>query len=474
MKSKNKYIILILAYIVGLSIAQNTTTITLDEFLNKLERTHPLFVREDMNADILREQQKSLTGAEDWNFTSETGINYTQQNQDMYEYTAGASIEGSVSRHFWNTGGSINAGVSISGTSMDYIDNPMYLTCSDSKFDNSIYVGYSQPLLRNWKGFLSKFQYELKGIAIDLSEVEAAQNKKDFLTVYAASFLDWVYYMMEAEVIEQRIELCRESLEKTQQKRAHNLVDEVDVIRAENSLSLCEQNRVMNESNIDALIKELEVLTGDNSLSAKIPIFNLYEIHELPPLDSIPVYLEYNSLSLQQLDIILKQLELNRKYNLESMKQDLSLTGQLSIASSEAGFTDALVIDKPSAAFMLTYTFPLRNTSAKANLATSELTIEQMRLKKKELEISMISTISNLHVQLTRMERILDMNRQQIEFAERQTVAEMETYDQGRNDLSFVIQAQDSEKNARMTYDFNALTYQKLYIQYLSLMDKQF
>ena len=67
---------------------------------------------------------------------------------------------------------------------------------------------------------------------------------------------------------------------------------------------------------------------------------------------------------------------------------------------------------------------------------------------------------------------MLSLNREQIQSARDRTEEELKLYNQGRGDLTFVILSRDNEENAKLTYAANALTYHKLNLEYLALMDQ--
>jgi len=48
----------------------------------------------------------------------------------------------------------------------------------------------------------------------------------------------------------------------------------------------------------------------------------------------------------------------------------------------------------------------------------------------------------------------------------------LKLYNQGRGDLTFVIQSRDNEENAKLTYAQNSTLYHKLILQYRSLLDE--
>ena len=101
----------------------------------------------------------------------------------------------------------------------------------------------------------------MKQYDIDLSEVRASENIEDFLANSAAKFLDWVFLGEQKNIVIDRLKLSEEELARTKRKREANLVDQADVIRAEDALRIWRQNQVLVESLWKALQAELAVLT---------------------------------------------------------------------------------------------------------------------------------------------------------------------------------------------------------------------
>ena len=88
------------------------------------------------------------------------------------------------------------------------------------------------------------------------------------------------------------------------------------------------------------------------------------------------------------------------------------------------------------------------------------------------MSLTLTSTLINIYVQIEEMEEVLRLNKEQIQSAKRRTAEELKLYNQGRGEMTFVIQSQDSEENSKLTYAVNAVTYHKLIIAYRSLMDQ--
>ena len=80
--------------------------------------------------------------------------------------------------------------------------------------------------------------------------------------------------------------------------------------------------------------------------------------------------------------------------------------------------------------------------------------------------------MTNIYIQIQELERVLALNQEQIESAKAKTGEELKLYNQGRGELTFVIQSQDSEQNAKLTYAQNGLTYHRLIVAYRALLDE--
>ena len=128
-------------------------------------------------------------------------------------------------------------------------------------------------------------------------------------------------------------------------------------------------------------------------------------------------------------------------------------------------------MDKPDIIGGLQFDVPLGSRTAKSQIAKTDLQIAQLEKKRDELTINLVAALTNLYIQIEELEKILTLNQEQIESARAKTAEELKLYNQGRVDLTFVIQSQDGERNARLNYAMNALTYHKLITEYRALTD---
>lgn len=470
----SKSMLLLFTGLFSLPTLSQAQMITLDEFLNQLKQVHPLFEKERLTAQIEKEEQNSFLGDQDWNVFS--SVNFLHEEPAIAfsgpERTNALSVNGGVERVFWKTGGRLSA--SFSASRADIKLDPAFASFGfpNTFYQNELAVTYVHPLLKNRNGFLDRLQYDLKQFDIDFSDVQAVENQEDFLASVAGRFLDWVFLTEQKTIVLDRLMLSEEELARTRRKRAANLVDQVDVIRAQDAVRIANQNQVLVESHWKALQAELAVLSRDNRLYNVSPEFNLYELQEFVPLEEATAELKENSRLIRTLNVRLSQLDYARKGFTETLKPDLSLVAQFNTKKLDAGFGSSFKMDKPDALVGLQFSVPLGNRTARSQIRKPDLQVNQLKKQLGDLTLSLTSALANLHIQIREFEQVLQLNGEQIQSAKEKTQQELKLYNQGRGDLTFVIQSQDNEENAKLTYAGNALTYHKLIIEYRALMDQ--
>ena len=218
----------------------------------------------------------------------------------------------------------------------------------------------------------------------------------------------------------------------------------------------------------------MAVLTMNSEIFDDSPEFDLNIFVELMPLETASTYLNVNSRLIRVLNVRSNQLQYARKGFEETLKPDLSLVAQVNIKNLDEGFGESLNMDKLDTFVGLQFSLPLGNRTAKSQITKTDLRTTQLKKQLLDLSLTLTSALANLHIQINELEEVLKLDIEQIESAKVKTREELKLYDLGRGELTFVIQSQDSEQNAKLTYVGDAVTYHKLIIAYRALMDELF
>ena len=133
---------------------------------------------------------------------------------------------------------------------------------------------------------------------------------------------------------------------------------------------------------------------------------------------------------------------------------------------------DLLNVNKQNFSVGLQFTVPFGNRIATAKASQGAARVRQIELLSQQTALDLEASLQNLLVQLTELNKVLAIDDLQIRSARAKTAEEIEHYNQGRSDLTFVIQAQDAEHDARLLRILNATTYHQLSLQLDGLLDR--
>ncbi|MFC1508986.1 TolC family protein, partial [Candidatus Omnitrophota bacterium] len=436
---------LIIYMVVSLPIMVSAQSITRDEYLDVLINSHPLFEKEKLTAQIEMEEQKSYLGSQDWKVSS--AVTYSHEDPMIAfsgpERMDTFSVSGGVEKRYWSTGGNLTASFSAGHTNLKI--NPVY-GFPDAVFQNRVSITYTHPLLKNKKGFLDRLQYDLKEYDINISGIREREKLEDFLADSAVRFLDWVYLTEQQKIVAERLRLSEEELAVTKRKREANLIDQADVIRAEDAVRIWKQNLVLVESQWKGLQAELAVMSRHNELYNVEPQFDLYNTEEHSSLDREINHHVENSRLIMLLNVRLEQLEHSRTGHEETLKPDLSLVTQFNTKRMDDAGGKSLLMDHPDFLLGLQYKFPHKNRTAKARISKTDLQIKQLQKQIEDVTLALLSELNNLSIRINELEKVFALNREQIKSAQGRTEEEIKLYNQGRGELTFVIQSRDNEQ----------------------------
>jgi outer membrane protein TolC len=387
-------------------------------------------------------------------------------------------LTASLERKFWETGGQLS--LSFASTMIDQDLPTLSLPGDGSELstgverfhEHALTVNYSQPLLRNYRGRLDQLEYSLADYTVDITELQAVENQERFLFDIGNKYLDWVLYEEQLKIAEERLALADRQLEQSTAKYEANLIDKVDVLRSEDAVRKARQNMVLIKSRIAAQKAELAVLTRNNSIVEMKPDYDLYGLSDFGNTEDVYDKALERSRIINAMKVRQNQLEKSREGFKETGKPMLDLNLGIGLKGGDERFGESIALDKPDLTASLLFIKPLGNTAARSDIARTDLQLEQLQYEIEKIALNLESAITSLMIQLTELEKVLELNQSEIESARERTVEEIELYNQGRSDLSFVIQSQDNEQNARLLYAENAATYQKIVLTCLELMDQ--
>lgn len=456
--------------------------VTLDDFLSQVQRTHPLFAREALQTDIEAKRLESIRGREDWELTASPSFTYQEpletspfvaERVDYLQLGAGAR------RAIWKNGSRLSVewtsdvlDQKIPGFAVPTPGGVVEVPVGPSTFYTHVLrATYSLPIMKNRGGVLDRLDYELAAFDVELSSVKAAENQESFLVDAAGKFLDWVFMEEQLRIGRERLALAEQELERTRKKRSSYLVDEADVLRAEDAVYQTRSAVLLVESRWKAARAELAQLAGWPDDADDTPVFDLYEESERPTLAGVSRDIEATR-AVRTIDLQEAQLATLQGGLAESTRPELALNVSGALLGGDDEFAGSLEMTHPDVTVGLELRYPLGNRTANADVEQAHLRERQLELARRDVEVTLSSGMRAIVVELNELSGVLALNRERIETARRKTEEELSLYNQGRGDLTFVIQSRDNEAGAKLAYAEHALLYHKLLLQYSALADR--
>lgn len=455
------------------SLASESAVITLDEYLSMISSKHPLFEKETLSVHIEESLRRGKLGAKDWVLRAGTGYSrYSDVTGGITpELTQVYSTTLSVERPVWMTGGRMKAEINSGYTKSDF-DPLLPFDPGPSEFyENSGALSYSQPLLKNRGGTLDRLEFDMAEYSVDMAKLNSVENQELFILTVSLKFMDWVLLSEKRVIAQRRLALANDQLRQVRKKRKANLVDEVDKLRAIDSREIARANMLLAEAAWKALQAELAILAGNDDIYKKEPSFDIYSTGLPERLMVDDAELLRGSRVLTALASRIEQLERERLAQLSAKKPELSLDASIAVKGGAESLSSSVASDGTDASVSMNFAYPLGNKTANAGVKRSELLIRRTKLERDKIRLDQFAAIKGLKIQIEEYEKILDINSAQIKSARARTKEEMKLYNQGRSDLTFVIQSQDSEEGAMLNYANNGALYHSLILELRALTD---
>jgi outer membrane protein TolC len=457
-------------------------SVTMDAFLQQVQDTHPFFKKESLSSDIERKKQEQFLGDKDW--TVRSTPYYAHQESVSAGFTPDrvdqVGLNASIGRTYWETGGQLSLAYDYvrSDQNADDIIIPStggFATIPGESgifYDNEFSIAYSHPLMKNKDGVLSRLGHELQDYSIEATSLDMIENKENFLQNVGDLFLNWTLITEQRRILYKRLELAKEELERTEKKRKQNLVDEVDVLRARVSVLNAKQRVLEAEAGWKAGQAELASIAQYENHENIAPQYDLYQLVSLPPVDDAISQLKQKSRVLHVFKVRIDQLKHRIKGVEEQGKPQLDLNISGGMKSRDGTYSESYDLDNPQFKALLNFSYPLGNRTSRADILRTKLEKERLQEDMKNVSLNLESSLRNLMIRIKELEKVLALNKEQVMVAKEKTGAEIRRYNQGRIELTFVIQSRDNEQNIQMVHAQNGAVYHKLLLRYRALMDR--
>jgi len=351
------------------------------------------------------------------------------------------------------------------------------------QLNSNLNLGYSQPLLRNFKidNFrqavaLSKKAREMSDVDLHSTIVQTARQVKN-------AYWDLLYQIDNLKAARQSLELAQQSLKDNTRRVEIGTMAPIDIVDAKAEVARNEEAVIVAQAQIEQAQDLLKTLVFDPSTP------NFWNIR-IEPSETAPFQAQAIDVQAAVRNALDKRTDLRQARN--SMQQsDISIryfrnqilpdvngfvsyitTGvggeQLSpvdLAAISAGLTpnrsvvanrgfgsvlgDVLQGTYPNWTAGVQIGYPLGTSTAKANLERARLQYQQGQTQLKNIEMQIVAQVRNAARQVEANQKRVESARASRELAEEKLAAEEKKFAAGIRETFFVFQAQRDLATAR-------------------------
>lgn len=465
--------------VLGAFSAGQAQTIELPDLLESVRADHPRMRREARAIELGREAYRRSLASQDWRLASAATYTYwepTEEDPFTPDVVQNSDLQVSLERPFWSTGGrfALSAGETYRDANLESLDlgGIVIPLGRPYTYETSAYLTYSQPLWRNRGGTLDRLDAELANDAVTWTAIRAREAQEKFLLDIGLRFLDWALLHEQQGIAAERLRLAQEQLAQVSRRREMNLVEEVDLLRARDAVHTAEQGALQIEARYRARRAALAEITQRQDLYDLIPEHDLYAPAALPSADDAVDDILNRTRLMRSLDVAQQQLERQQAAAADAYDPDVTLDLGYGLRRKEGDLGDALGVSKTDAYVALNFRMPLGRRAAKSDVERTRLQMMQLADERREAAIQLESALRALLIEIEQLAEVMRLDLTRIKSAEQKAAEELRLYNQGRGQLTFVINARDQVEQAQFDYAQNAFAYQTLLLQYRELMDE--
>jgi hypothetical protein len=453
-------------------LAVSVSAIELEEYIELVKTNHPFFLKEQLAVEVEQSKRETLLPRYEWHYSlmpQYTILDEPSSSDFFSNLVQAAALEAGMQRSFAD---GRRMGFSVS-TAYTWMQNPPTapFAMEANTFQHGVEVSLSWPLKKNLEQ-LARLGYDVQEYTIKAKEVEILENQESFLVEPATLFIDWAYALELVDIYEQRLELAEQQLGTTNRMFRSNLIDKVDVLRAEDAIRLSQQAIFEYQSLAKSIQAVLATLSDTAGIYDDKPDFDFYSFVELPGAGEAASRGKTNTRLKEPLGFLIEQLRYQSEAFGEREKATLDLFLEAGVYGPQDALVDSLKIIHPQATIGLSYSPATGVEQVEAERRFISTQISQLEQEIEAIEKTVETNVTSLLIQAAELVKIIEVNKQLIESAEEKALEEARLYSQGRNMLTNVIQSRDSVQAQKAKLVDNFARYHRLIIQYRALMDQ--
>jgi|GEM_PF-975927 len=482
----SKYITFILLSILLISSsAFGMQVLTQSDFIKQAIESNPSYQISAQEYLIALERNKSAKSLEDWNLIlsglwNESSPAPISTFSSTYQKTMGYTV--GLEKYIAQTGTAIqleHANTRIDATYPPPTAIPGVGTLDfnpPSKYYlSSVSVTIVQPLLKNAWGLAAKNALKMSDYSLRLAELKLSEDWEDFISLLRKEYLIWQKCARNITLVKGQVKTVNDQLALIKKQLKYGLSEDLDVVQLEQKR---EAYRIMLEQAhlaCDTQTRKIFQLMGKtNTDTANTSPEKFAPNGSIMDKKTASTYLAENSNLKMTADILvdLQNVNLDTKENAKQMDVSLVLSAKPNAFSE--GFGDSLtqIGEYSEKTVSVTASRPLGNDQAEAEAEQARIEYEKSIREKEKILLNAEMGLSALYKNLDGLDNMIELSRNNLKLAKRRLALEKRKFNQGRNSVFFVLQADDDLLKAESSLNETIFAREEVINQIKTLTDR--
>lgn len=336
-------------------------------------------------------------------------------------------------------------------------------------------VNLTQPIMRNYKIDTTRRQLQINKKRLDLSDAQFRQRAIEIISTVQQAYWDLAFAIRDEEIQRQSVDLAGTQLSNNQRQVEVGTLAPIDVVSAATQLESRRQQVFVAMNVVAQAENNLKNLTvdgpGDPLWKAQIVPVEAFEIKPIAlPLEDAIKLAQENRHEVRQLFLQkeINKIDIDFFANQAKPQVDFvaaygtlglggsprSTTGPIQpfpefVGGYGTGLKNMFKNDFRTWSVGLQFNFPLRNTTAKANLARARETDRQIDLQNRRMLQNIELEVRNAVQSVETAKMRIEAAKAAREYAEQQYDGEKKKFSAGLSTTFFILQRQTEMAQAQ-------------------------
>jgi outer membrane protein TolC len=446
---KKKVLLLIIAATIAMASAALATeeVLSLDKFVKLAVKTNPRYQISAKDYLIALKTDESADSIGDWNLiasaiyidSNPSPISYFTSYQNTLGYTLG------VEKYFSETGTTVNLEHGNTKVRTKYQPLGGFPLPPSPSYTANLSLSITQPLLKDAFGFVTKKSLEMSDQSLALAEIKLSEDWEDFIAYLVDEYRSWQRSKTNLEVYKNKLQRVESQLYLVERQREVGLSEELDLIQVRQKFQGYKLLLAQAKLEFDAQSKRVMRIIGKKD-KALTSIPEAYEKNSsVLPEEEAMSYLTSKSKIKNTADLLVS-LQLT---NLEMKENETLPEAVLYMEANPNSYSEGLEDSVAEIGEYRDYTVslsvsrPLFNDLSDSERDRAKEEYEKALEERDEIMLESETGLENLYINLKYLDAMIELNKHNRELAEQRLSLEKEKYNQGRNTVFFVLQAED-------------------------------